>query len=260
MEADLALAVVLLLGVGLVLGGGGVLWWTRARRTRVRSTPRSRAREARPGTFVKVVGRLGAREPVRAPVGDVDCVYYRLCVLEPDRDGEGWDEVFTETQYAEGCVVKDESGGIGFEPAGASFSFVEVHEHGSGGLLDLSPLVPDGVRSRYGHLLRDRDSRMLVREERLELGAPVVALGQVALVERGPVLVGGPRLKVYQGTEQEVLGYKDPDLVSWLMLASGVLMLVAGAAWLLDEPEPIPVVKDAPLRPLAPGRTSPRPE
>lgn len=255
----MALAVVLFLGVGLLLGGGGLLWWSKARRTRLRSMPRSRAAQARPGTSVKVVGRLRAREPVRTPLTGVDCVYYRLHIWESD--GEDLVKIFTETRYAEGWELEDESGRIGLEGAEASFAFLEQHEYSPGGLLDTSGIESEEllryVQDKTGRV-SDRYKRLT--EERLELGDSVVAVGQVALGPRGRVLVAGPKLEVFLGAEQEVQGYRDPDLISWVMLAAGVLMCVAAGAWMLEEPEPVPEVKDQPLRRLGPARSGARSE
>jgi len=256
----MALAVVLLLGVGLLLGGGGLLLWSKARRERWRSMPRSRATQARPGTSVKVVGRLRAREPVRTPLTGVDCVYYRLHVWE----GEGDDvrQLFTETEYAEDWQLEDESGRIGLEGAEASFSFLEEHQYSPGGLLDTSGLDREELL-RY---VQDKTGRVPEKsvglsEQRLELGEGVVAVGQVALGPGGPVLVAGPRLEVFRGTEQEVQGYyKELHFLFWVMLAAGVLMCVAAGAWMLEEPEPVPVVKDQPLKRLGPARAGARSE
>ncbi|MFY0527041.1 hypothetical protein ACN28I_29170 [Archangium gephyra] len=255
----MALAVVLLLGVGLLLGGGGLLLWSKARRARWRALPRSRAKQARPGTSVKVVGRLRAREPVRTPLTGVDCVYYRLRVWE--EDGDNVRQLFTETEYAEGWELEDESGRIGLEGAEASFSFLDEHEYSPGGLLDTSGLEREELL-RY---VQDKTGRvpeksLRLKEERLELGDSVVAVGQVALGKRGPVLVAGPKLEVMRGTEQEVQGYRDPDLISWVMLAAGVLLCVAAGAWMWEEPEPVPVVKDQPLKRLGPARSGARSE
>lgn len=255
----MAVVVVLLLGVGLILGGAGLLLWGKARRGRVRTLPRSRAREARPGTFVKVVGRLRAKAPVRAPLTGEDCMYCRVRVTEGT--GEDARELFTQTEYAKGWMLEDESGRIGLEPARASLVFLDEHQYSSGeypnGSRPWSEALPEYVHSKTGTWLEEFLS---LSEERLDVGATVVALGQVALGPSGPVLVAGPRLEVFQGTEQEVLEYKGYDLMSWMMLAGGVLTCVAGAVLVFEEPEPVPVVKDQPLRPLAPTRAGARPE
>ncbi len=257
----MAWAVLLLLGVGLLLGGGGLLLWSKARRARWLALPRSLARKARPGTSVKVAGRLRARTPVRTPLTGVVCLYYRLRVSE--QEGDNTRLLFTETEYAEGWELEDESGCIQLEPEEASFVSLEEHEYGSGGLLDMSGIDREAllryVQDKTGRV--PPDTYLVLEEARLELGERVVVVGQVALGPRGPVLVAGPRLEVRRGTEQEVLqGYKDPELLSWGMLAAGVLLCVAAGAWMFEEPEPVPVVKDQPLRRLGPARAGTRPE
>ncbi|HEX5750909.1 MAG TPA: hypothetical protein VFZ09_32085 [Archangium sp.] len=259
-EESIVLAVVFLLGLGLLAAGVGNLWWSRARLARLRGTPRSRVMEARPGTTVKVVGRLGARKPVRAPLADVDCAYYQLRVDE--RDGENSSTLFHETEYAEGWELEDEFGRIGLEPGGASLVGMKVREYTPGSLFN-GYEVPSHVLSRYVYTETGRGdvgAGTRLREERLEVGASVVVMGQVALGERGPVLVGGERLEVFQGTEREVLGQKDFQLIAWLMVVGGVLLCLAGGAAMFEEPEPVPVVKDEPLRPVAPVRAGERRE
>ncbi|MFE8604120.1 hypothetical protein [Archangium violaceum] len=258
-EDIVVLTVVLLLGVGLVALGVGNLWWSRTRLARVRATRRSRVKEARPGTSVKVVGRLSARQPVRSPLAGVDCAYYHLSVDE--LDGEDSTTRLREKEYAEGWEVEDESGRIGLEPAGASLAGLLVREYTPGGLFN-GDEVPAHVLSRYVYTETGwgDTGRTHLREERLEVGASVVVLGQVALGDRGPVLVGGERLEVFQGTEQEVLGQKDFNLIAWLMVVGGVLLCVAGGAAMFEEPEPVPVVKDEPLRPVAPSRAGEKPK
>lgn len=258
-EDLIVLAVVLLLGLGLLALGVANLWWGRARLARVRDTPRSRVKEARPGTSVKLVGRLGARKPVRAPLSGVDCASYQLHVLQ--MGDEETSTLFQETETAEGWVLEDESGRIELDDTKVRLVGLKVREYTPGGLFN-GYEVPSDVLSRYVYTETGRGdmSGTRLREERLEVGASVVVLGRVALGERGPVLVGGERLEVFQGTEKEVLGQQGFNLAAWMMVAAGLLLCLAGAAALFVEPEPVPVVKDEPLRPVAPARAGERRE
>jgi hypothetical protein len=88
----------------------------------------------------------------------------------------------------------------------------------------------------------------------------VLVVGQVALGPRGPVLVGGEKLEIREGTEADAQALGALDLLGGVMLAAGVLLCVAGGEWMLAEPEPVPVVKDQPLRRPDAARAAPGPK
>ncbi|WP_395852935.1 hypothetical protein [Cystobacter fuscus] len=123
------MTVVSLVGLGGSLAGSVLLVAGRTLRTRLRRMPRTLVREARAGTFVKMVGQVVAREPVHAPLADVDCAYFQMTVQEVQEEMKKLVQtVYSEKEYATGCGLDDESGRIELEPEGAVFHYLRARE------------------------------------------------------------------------------------------------------------------------------------
>lgn len=247
--------VVMLLGLGLTLVGGVLLATRISQRLRLRRTPRTLAREARAGSTVKMVGRVVAREPVHAPLADVDCAYFQVTVRqESERDRERRMETqFTDREYAQGWELEDESGRIAVEPENAQFLYIRLREY-SPDTAAWDPSIRLDLVSRY-ILTRSGDGTTL-SEERLDLGATVVALGRVEEGPAGPVLTGGPDLELYGEEEHKLTAIKLSDLAGAVLVATGLLLC---ATWWTSErtshsDEPPPSMKPMPI-PRPPERT-----
>ncbi|HSP77128.1 MAG TPA: hypothetical protein VLQ93_01270 [Myxococcaceae bacterium] len=259
--------------VGLLCGvlGGVLLLYRRARRARLRGTPRTPVREARPGAHVKVAGRVRAEKPLRAPLSGKDCVFYQLTILEQmelerrgNRSGGGsdmpestWVELSRETEYAPGWVLEDESGELPIEPASSHVESALVREYRPGSLFNGFEVAPE-VLSRYLSTRQRQEERIQMKERRIDQGARLVALGQVALGPEGRVLAGGEKLTLFEGDEKELLSVQSWDVIAWGLVLTGVLLLAGGlvAGWegeeepfVAPEAEPIPLR----LRQGAPG-------
>ncbi len=272
-----------LIVVGLLCGvlGGALLLYRRARRARLRGTPRTPVREARPGAHVKVAGRVRAASPLRAPLSGKDCVFYQLTILEKEvrryrttirengyyRNGYSdveepqWVELARETEYAPGWVLEDESGELPIEPANSHVESALVREYRPGSLFNGFEVAPE-VLSRYLSTRQRMEERIHLKERRIDQGARLVAMGQVGLGPEGRVLAGGEKLVLFEGDEKELLAVQAWDLIAWGMVLAGVLLLATGLVpereredeVVVPEAEPIPLR----LRQEAPdGQASP---
>ncbi|OJH36460.1 hypothetical protein BON30_32360 [Cystobacter ferrugineus] len=223
--------VVLLLGLGVTLAGVVFLAVGRRLRARLRRLPRTPVREARAGSFVKLVGQVVAREPVRAPLADVDCAYFQMSVREVQEEMKKIVEtVYSEKEYATGWGLDDESGRIEVEPEGAALHCLRAREF-SPGLAAWVPEIRQDLLARYISARNGRtDLRTHLREERLELGTPVVALGWVREGPRGLVLTGGSELEVFGGTEKELTSLRGSDVLGGVLVAAGLLLCAAGVS------------------------------
>lgn len=269
MNEALPTALVLLMGLGLAIAGFAGLSIRRGLRSRLRSMPRTLAREARAGSTVKLVGQLVARAPVHAPLANVACAYFQMTVKEVlnKRDDESsLETMFSEREFAEGWELEDESGRIAVQPEGAEIQYIRLRSFTPGGAA-WDPALRYDLLSRYFNTSRDgsTENRMVLEEERLDLGVPVVMVGRVeeGAGSGGPVLTGGPDLQVFGETEKELGGFKFADLMSWAMLATGLLLCATWASQLLDAraPEPLPNTDPIPIqRPGKPAPTKPREE
>ncbi|ATB44268.1 hypothetical protein CYFUS_009755 [Cystobacter fuscus] len=226
-----AMTVVLLLGLGVSLAGIALLVVGRTLRARLRRMPRTLVREARAGAFVKMVGQVVAREPVHAPLADVDCAYFQMTVQEVQEEMKKLVEtVYSEKEYATGCGLDDESGRIELEPEGAVFHYLRAREFAPG-LAAWVPEIRQDLLARYISAREGRtDLRTRLREERLELGTTVVALGWVREGPRGLVLTGGSELEVFGETEKQLSSLKGSDVLGGVLLAVGLLLCAAGVS------------------------------
>ena len=229
MNDALPMIVVLLAGLGLAVVGGVLMVSQVTLRRRLRRMPRSRARNVRPGEFVKMVGRLTSRAPVLAPLANVDCVYYRMTVLERRDSEDSWSELSSERLYAEDWMLEDESGRIEVQPDDGVLEHIRLREYDPH-----SALPSDGVRRDVVMRYVPRSDGLLerpvrLREERLDQGSPVVLFGRILEGPRGPVLAGGHELEIYGETEQQLSAPQAVDVFSWVLVVGGVGMLVWGA-------------------------------
>ncbi len=219
------------LGLLLFVIGLVPFWTRRARGRRLRHTPRTLAADARPGTRVKVTGVLHVEVPVQAPLSGKACAFYRVSSSRRE-----WEEVsgrevqvlHDEMDYAQGWFIQDESGRLAVDPTGAT-------------------LV--GTRVRDGEERVAGESQAL-REERFDLGGPVVALGRVAAGPRGPVLVGGLDLELFEGLAHENTGFTPVDLFFAMLMAVGLVLGGAAVSSGFAEP-PVPA-ELSPITPLRP--------
>ncbi len=248
---------VLFMGLGLLLVGGVLLGSRRSLRSQLRRTPRTLARDARVGTRVKMLGRVVAREPVHAPLANKPCAFFQVTVQQvSEEDRETMKSHFTDREYAQGWELEDESGRIAVDPENAHFLYIRMREFSPG--VAWEPEIRHDLISRY--ILTRSTDRMLLREERLDLGTPVVVLGRVEEGTRGPVLTGGPDLEVYGEPERKLTALKLADLGGGVLLAVGLLLCAAWASSLREEePKPLPNTEPVPIqRPPEPTRFTPR--
>src|SRR5689334_18935406 len=117
MAGGLLLGLVLLLGLGVALVGVVLLVSGWRWRAWLRRRPRTLVRDARADSFVKMEGQVVVREPVHAPLADVDCAYFQLSFRQEQEEmGEGVEADVSEAEYAVGWGLEDESGRIEVEP------------------------------------------------------------------------------------------------------------------------------------------------
>lgn len=255
--------VVLLVGVALAGLGAVLLVSQHTLRRRLRSMPRSRARHVRPGELVKMVGRLTSPSPMLAPLASVDCLYYRLSVLE--HSNEEWREVSSERMYAEDWVLEDESGRIGLVPEEGVLESIRLREYDPSSISSVEDVRRDVVMRYVPRQDRLLERPVRLREERLDQGATVVVFGRITEGPRGLVLAGGHELEVYGQTEQQLVAPKPLDFVSWGMLLGGVGLLVVGFLSRESKPdvqagEAVPIERTATVTPPpVPLPSKPRP-
>ena len=259
MNDAISTALVLLMGLGLTLAGALVLSTRQTLRSRLRRTPRTLAREARAGSVVKMVGKVVVREPVHAPLANVDCAWFQMTVQEVlHEEKETHETLFSEKEYANGWELEDESGRIEVQPDGAEFQYIRLREFVPGGAA-WEPGIRQDLLSRYlTSSPGSSDTCTRLREERLDLGTTVVALGRVDEGPRGPVLTGGAGLLLLGETEKELTAFKASDLLAWAMLVTGLLLCAAWVSQLGREPESIPGTEPIPIQiPAQPSRPPP---
>jgi hypothetical protein len=258
MHDAISTLLVLLMGLGLTLAGVVLLVSRGALRSRLRRTPRTLARQAQAGTTVKMIGKVVAREPVHAPLANVACAYFQMTVQQvSEQDRETLETQFTERAYAQGWELEDESGRIAVEPEEAQFLHIRLREFSPGAAV-WDPNIQRDLVSRY-ILTRSADG-MRLREERLDLGTTVVALGRVEESPAGLVLTGGPELELYGEDEKALTAIKLADLGGWVLLMTGLLLCATWALSLRSQSdEPLPNMKAMPIpRPPAPSPSTPR--
>jgi hypothetical protein len=227
MHDDSSTLLILLMGLGLTLFGAVLLVSRGALRSRLRRTPRTLARQAEAGTTVKMIGRVVAREPVHAPLADMACAYFQVTVQQVSEvDRETLETQFTDIEYAQGMALEDESGRIAVDPEEAQFLHIRLREFSPGAAV-WDPNIRRDLISRY--ITRSSDG-MRLREERLNLGTTVVALGRVEESPAGLVLTGGPDLELYGEDEEALTAIKLADLAGWVLLMTGLLLC---ATWAL---------------------------
>ena len=136
----------------------------------------------------------------------------------------------SEEEYATGWVLEDESGRIEVEPQGAEIKGLRARTFSPGG----AARVPESRPELLARYLRAHEARMGLRtdlrEERLELGTTVVAVGWVREGPRGLVLTGGSELQVFGETEKELTSIHGSDVVGGVLLAAGLLLCAAGVS------------------------------
>lgn len=257
MHEAISTLVVLLMGLGLTLVGGVLLETRLSQRSRLRRTPRTLARQARAGSTVKMVGRVVAREPVHAPLADVDCAYFQMTVQqvnEQDRERR-LETQFTDREYAQGWELEDESGRIAVEPENARFLYIRLREYYPD-TAAWDPSIRRDLVSRY--ILTHSSEGTKLSEERLDLGTTVVALGRVEEGPAGPVLTGGPELELYGEDEHKLTALKLADLAGVVLVATGLLLCATWASTLGSHTdEPLPNLKPMPIQRPS-GKSPPR--
>jgi hypothetical protein len=230
------MSVVLMMGLGLVVIGLVPLWVGHARRARLLKTPRTPVAEVRPGSRVKVVGRLTVSRPVRAPASQAECAWYHLDVEQKlpssvyARDSPAYVSS-KETDQGEDLSIEDGSGRLA---------------------LDLTEAFVSGARMRVCQSDNDSGDSLptTFRERRLDVGVPVFALGRVEAGPQGPVLKGGHELELFEGLEKEHLTLKPGDFGYALLLVLGCMLTAAAAQTLLMDSEPVLAPPVTPSRPM----------
>jgi hypothetical protein len=274
-----ALVVMLLAGLALVGLGVLLMFSQHALRRRLERMPRGRTRQVRPGELVKLVGRMTTRVPMLAPLANVDCLYYRLAVLEGSgSEGEQWTEVSSERMYADDWMLEDESGRIGVRPEDGTLESLRLREYNPNSLAPAEDVRRDVVMRYVPRQDRLFERPVRLREERLEQGTPVVLFGRVIEGPHGAMIAGGHELEVYAQTEQQLAAPKPLDFFSWALLLGGVGMIawgvmearpddsepVAGEAMPIERsasstPPPLPVLKRVPPKAASPSMPAPPP-
>jgi hypothetical protein len=213
--------------LGFVLVGGGALlgffaWRNFQTGSRV-GCPRSRIAKLRPG-FRKVRGQVAPLgEPLRSPVTDRPCVYYRLRVYE-DRsrskspasdddvlvarvvggaagalaykattalaeDMDAW-QLLLDEALSIPLVIEDDTGAVEVDLRGATVLIKEKSCIASGLRRPIPTMLTDLLREEYGiHRVTERGwvKTMNFVEEALLVGSKVTVVGTVEPLKSGPL-------------------------------------------------------------------------
>lgn len=170
------LALFAALGVGL-FAHGFALW---RRRRQIEDTPTSKARSLSLGR-VELAGHArpaAACVPLRAPITETPCVFFRFRVEAERRSGKSrsWQTIASGASDGVPFDVEDETGRILVDPRGASFE-LEAQ------LRETDPMVTPALRALVGGSGVSLGSwllgspRLRVTEERIHEGDPLYVLG-----------------------------------------------------------------------------------
>jgi len=166
----------------LVLLGLLSLWWRKRVGHELQvmaSTPASTAAQAAtatPGTFVKVIGTLRCREPIKSEFSYTPCAYFHAEIereevyYERGPDGKEQRKTRTTTIHANtqnaACAIADNSGMVGIDFKGANVEAIEVmnqigNPNGPGGLMGVIASM-GSTSDRYKERILAPDSPIYV--------------------------------------------------------------------------------------------------
>lgn len=221
----------IVIGVVMIAFGAIALLGGRAELSRIRSIRRVGCGEAGPSrTVVKLVGRAQATQLVVPPISQKPCVMYRLVIDYNDRVMVGRDRSLHEAStmlYAPDAAIEDGTGQILLDPNGARLSFARVAR---GGDAAARRMAEDLLPSRSDYALRS------FREERLDVGDEVLAVGLVERTPAGTMLTGGHKVEVWGGGEKRLRNVNaGADGLAILLMIGGVAVAAAAGFGLFSE-------------------------
>lgn len=223
-----------LIAGGVMIAVGLLAWYAgRAELSRIRALRHVRCGDARAGGhMVRVVGRAHSNRPLVAPFSGKECVLYRVVVeyMEDTRTRNDSDvrRQTTTLRYADDAAIEDETGELQLALDGARLSLSTIAYGKDDAARKMADELLPSVRNCYV---------TSIREERLDMGDPVLAIGIVDRARSGLVLSGDQKLELWGGGENRLKQVNGgADLLSWALVIAGVAVVAAGGFGLFDGP------------------------
>jgi hypothetical protein len=251
------MAALALAGVGF---GALLVWSWRSAVRQIRSTPLRGCGELVRGHACRVEGRLRTNTPLRAPLTNTPCAFYRIVANEHHRSSRGEDVAGHEVgRFEEGSSLQlvDETGAVDVDLSGC-----ELHctEHGADAesafgedRRELLERANQGFRESFGAFLDKGalgldSSRIRLVESCVPLDVTIQARGKVLEGPAGPVLGGERDLIVCVPPHREGVRERNIGLVGvGIML---VCALLAAAALVAGNEEYEPAARTPAVKPL----------